>query len=207
MAPPVRDILLTEHPWLVVGAIRDRHPILHQPPHFIGIVPVKRLPARYVCRQIRTRAAISKSLIGLSIGVTPIRHRRIPVETDIGDAGIGPQRVEREVDVVAHDMGAVFGPVGGIADFTARPDDGTYVLRKRCETLNRRIPTAHLEPREPGQFGPDQDTVRASLLSQRRIVQNERAIRVEEGRHLHRLISGSRRDAATPWISRLRSIT
>src|SRR5262245_29320256 len=98
-APPASDVLPSEYPWLAIGAVRYRQSLLRRAPGIVCVIPVERLATGNIRRQVRARTPVTELRIGAILAIAPVRHRRIPVEPDIIDRIVRPQRIERKRDI------------------------------------------------------------------------------------------------------------
>ena len=141
-ARPAGDILMTEHKMLAMRRVIDRCTVLRVARRLIRIIPVKRLPARDLGRQIGRviRCGISCQRIEMIVAITPIPERRIPVDADEIDIRTRPERIQRKQDIarsVPRHIGAILGPVCPIGNLRPR-QDRLHLRRERHQRLNER---------------------------------------------------------------------
>uniref|UniRef100_A0A0N4ZAF2 LigA n=1 Tax=Parastrongyloides trichosuri TaxID=131310 RepID=A0A0N4ZAF2_PARTI len=95
VGPPALQVLVAPDPVLAVRAVLDRRAPLRRPVRVRGVVPVIPLAARHLRRQIgRVRQSTERLRIQPAVAAAPVPHRRIPVDSDVIDVRIGPQRIE-----------------------------------------------------------------------------------------------------------------
>ena len=171
--PPAGQILGPKHPVLAMGRIHDRRPHLRRPIGIIRIEPVEPVPARDLRRQIgRVRRHLEHLSIDPAVAAPPVSQRRIPVDPDVIDVRIGPQRIEmKRHRPVLRPMPEILRPVRRIGQAHPWPRDRPALGRQRPVLIHRRMATCRIaRPGQPTHLRPDQQPVTPRLRRQCRIV-------------------------------------
>ena len=173
--PPALQVLDPEHPVLAMRRVRDQSPGLRRPVRVRSIEPVESLAPRDLRRQIgRFIRPDERLAIHAPVARPPVAQRRVPVDPDVVDLRIGPQRIEVEHHLSSASRPRILRPVGRIADRHARPDHRPAFSRQRLQLCNRRKPAARIpRGRQPPHLRADQQPLRTDLRRQRRIVQRQ----------------------------------
>ena len=191
--PPALQVLATPDPVLAVGAVLNRRAPLHRPIRVRGVVPVIPLAARHLRRQIgRVRRPLELIRVQPALAAAPVAHRRVPVDSDVIDVGVRPQRIEVKPYLSLLLPAEILRPVSGIAQLHPRPDHRPAFSRQRPQLRHcRKAPARIARPRQPAHLRTDQQPVRPLLGRDPGIVQRQPAQapavgRPEQGRHLGR---------------------
>ncbi|MNS45111.1 hypothetical protein D3C72_775710 [compost metagenome] len=191
--PPPLQVLGSIQPVLAMRPVADRRPHLSRPILGAGVIPVEVLAARDLHRQIgRVRRPLERLRIQPAVARAPVAQRRIPVDADVIDVGIGPQRVQMEPRLAVLLPAEILRPVRRIGQLHPRPDHRPTLRRQRPELRRRRKAAAGVaRPRQPPHLRADQQAVRTFFRRHPRIVQRQppqapAARRPEQGRDLRR---------------------
>jgi hypothetical protein len=221
--PPAHEVLGPEDPGLGEAPVGDRGADLRRPVGLAGIGPVEGLAGPEPALEVgRVVDRIGERQVGMGVPVAPVGQGRVVVDPHRVDGRVREQRVEGEADrgtAVAH-VGAVFRPVGGVDELDVRAEALAQGRRQAAEALHGGV-AARLRP-HPGEAdelaAEDEAGERIPRRGpggrQGRVMQHERTILREEGRHLRagrgaavrarRLPGGGvAGDAPAPGIGRL----
>ena len=175
LAPPTLQVLGPEHPVLVVGQIGNRRPHLRRPVRIIGIEPVEMLAPRHLHRQIGwvIRPRIGHR-IQPAVPRAPVAQRRVPVDANIIEVIIGPQRVQMEPHVarpIIRPVSGILRPIRRIGQAHRRPNDRPTLRQQIPEGRNGRIAISDVPTgRQPPHLRPDQQAIGPRLRRQSCIV-------------------------------------
>ena len=171
--PPPLQVLGPEHPVFAMRPIDDGRPRLRRPIRLAGVEPVEPVPARDAGRQIgRVRRPRPRARVHPALARAPVGQRRIPVDGDIIDVRIGPQRIQMEHHLPARLPPEILTPVGRIGQLHPRPDHRPAFRRQRPELLNRwKAPVRIPRPGHAAHLRADQQPVRPLLRRDPGIVQ------------------------------------
>ncbi|EGF95348.1 proteophosphoglycan ppg4 [Brevundimonas diminuta ATCC 11568] len=207
--PPALQILITPDPVFAVGAVRDRRAPLRRPIRRAGVEPVIPLAARDLRRQIgRVRRPFEIFGVPPAVAAAPVAHRRIPIDADVIDIRVRPQRIEVKPNLSVPLPAEILRPVGGVAQLDPRPDHRPALRRQRPKLRHRRkAPVRIPRPGQPPHLRADQQAVRPLIRRHPGIVQRQppqppTARRPEQGRDLSRRPGPVRpRDPPSPRIA------
>lgn len=159
--PPRHQILGAVDPRLAVGPIGDRRATLRGAILGAGIVPVERLAGAEAALEIGAvvgaRGLRRVAVIG---PVAPVRQGRVVVDADRIDGRIGKKRIEGEAQggAARADMGAVFGPIGGVDEANACPEPGADLGREAAQVIDGRVGTRRsAHPRQADELAAEDE--------------------------------------------------
>ncbi|MNI03374.1 hypothetical protein D3C73_562750 [compost metagenome] len=207
--PPALQILVAPDPGLAVGAVLDRRALLRLAIRRAGVEPVVSLAPRRLGGQIgRVRRPLERRRVQPAVARAPVAHRRIPVDADVIDVRVGPQRIEVKAHLPVPLPAEILRPVCGVAQLHCRPRHGPALGRQGAELRHRRkAPGRIARPGQPAHLRADQQAVRPLLgrdlgIVQRQPPQAPAARRAEQGRDLGRRPRAVRpRDPPAPRIA------
>jgi len=152
LGPPVPNILEPIDPILAIRPIGDRLSVLVGHSFRAIVVPVEPLPALDIRLQVVDVVDRPPTCIEMRRPLAPVGKGHVIVDPDEIDMGIGPERIEMEIDIAPDLIAEIFRPIRRVADL--RPGQHQFDLCRqglqRCHHREGVPGTAHL--RQTAQF-------------------------------------------------------